>query len=289
MRAYLPAYEAFTPADLTQALKILDEAPQDWQPLAGGTDLMVLLDWGALPSKKYLNIWGLEELQGITVEDDFVTIGGLTTYTQIKKHKLLQKEFPNLCQAARNTGSIAIQNRGTLAGNIANASPAADSPPALLVYDAEIELISTSGSRCIPYQDFHTGYKETLMQPYELIRTIRLPRIKSDIESIHYYRKVGTRKAQAISKVCFAGFAQVVEGKIVTCRIALASVAPTVVRCKRIESLLLNQKISPELTAESIKLLEQEISPINDVRSTAQYRQQVCENILGEFLEKLSH
>src|SRR5262249_58056913 len=146
------------------------------------------------------------ELRGIEVNDDQVTLGALTTYTEVQSHTIVKSEFPMLCQAASETGGLAIQNRGTLGGNIVNASPAADSPPALLAYDAELELISRNGSRWIPYFGFHTGYKEMIIRPDELLSRIRMKR--SDKPRRQYYRKAGTRKAQAISKFCFAGLPQ---------------------------------------------------------------------------------
>src|SRR5687768_6919235 len=202
MRAYLPAYELISPAGLREALDLLANQPGVWQPFAGGTDLMVLLEAGRLPHKNYLNIWNLSELRGIEVSNEHVTLGALTTYTEVQAHPTLREEFPMLCQAASETGGLAIQNRGTLGGNIANASPAADSPPALLAYDAEVELSSINATRWVPYHGFHTGYKQMIMRPDELLRRIRLPRVSTEIN--HYYRKVGTRKAQAISKVRFA-------------------------------------------------------------------------------------
>ena len=138
---------------------------------------------------------------------EHVTLGALTTYTEVQANPILREEFPMLCQAASETGGLAIQNRGTLGGNIANASPAADSPPALLAYDAAVELISSNAARWVPYVDFHTGYKQMIMRPDELLARIRLPRDSTEVH--HYYRKVGTRKAQAISKVCFAATARI--------------------------------------------------------------------------------
>ncbi|MBI4462656.1 MAG: FAD binding domain-containing protein, partial [Acidobacteria bacterium] len=199
MRAYLPSYELRSPRDLTEALSLLAQEPGTWKPFAGGTDLMVLLEAGKLSHKKFLNLWHLRELKGIEVSREAVTLGALTVYTQVLNYPVLQREFPMLCQAARETGGIATQNRGTLGGNIANASPAADSPPALLAYDAELELLSAQGSRWVPYHGFHLGYKQLHLRPEELIARIRLPR--SARPRHHYYRKVGTRKAQAISKV----------------------------------------------------------------------------------------
>src|SRR5947208_16726191 len=202
MRAYVPSYQLISPGSLTEALEALSQDDGDWKPFAGGTDLMVLLEAGKRPYKNYVNIWNLKELRGIEVSDDHVTLGALTTYTEVQNHAVLQKEFPMLCQAAKETGGIAIQNRGTLGGNIVNASPAAGSPPALLAYDAELELISKAGVRRIPYSRFHSGYKQMDLRTDELLRAIRLPRMSDRFH--YYYRKVGTRNAQAISKICFA-------------------------------------------------------------------------------------
>src|SRR6266699_4331295 len=196
MRAYLPAYELISPASLGDALNLLAQEPGRRQPLAGGTDLMVLLEAGKLAHRNYINIWNLRELRGIDITDEHVTLGALTTYTEVQSHAILREEFPMLCQAASETGGLAIQNRGTLGGNIVNASPAADSPPALLAYDAEVELISSRGSRWAPYHDFHTGYKQMIVRPDELLARVRLPRTTKTLRQ--YYRKVGTRKAQAI-------------------------------------------------------------------------------------------
>src|SRR5881392_3475700 len=195
MRGHIPSYKFVSPANVGEALNALSGEPGVWRPFAGGTDLMVLLEAGKLPHKNYLNIWHLEELRGIEVNDSYVTLGALTTYTEVHNHEILRAEFPMLCQAAKETGGIAIQNRGTLGGNIINASPAADSPPALLAYAAELELVSKHGERRIPYFKFHTGYKQMDMRPNELLRAIRLPRVSNQLT--HYYRKVGTRKAQA--------------------------------------------------------------------------------------------
>ena len=159
MRAYVPAYDLRVPGSLSEALALFAREPGVWQPFAGGTDLMVLLEAGKLSHKRFLSLAKLSELRGIEVTSGAVILGALTTYTEVQQHPVLHAEFPLLCTAARETGSIATQNRGTLGGNIVNASPAADSPPALLVYDAEIELISEHGVRWLPYQGFHTGYK----------------------------------------------------------------------------------------------------------------------------------
>jgi CO/xanthine dehydrogenase FAD-binding subunit len=257
-----------------------------WQPFAGGTDLIVLLEAGKLPHKNYLNIWNLSELHGIEVTDSQVTLGALTTYTEIQDHEILRAEFPMLCQAASETGGLAIQNRGTLGGNIVNASPAADSPPALLAYDAELELVSAKESRAIPYHSFHTEYKKMDIRPEELLRAIRLPRATKELT--HYYRKVGTRKAQAISKVCFAGVARMNADQIADVRIALGSVAPIPIRCVQTENSLRDNAINLETLAAAKAALTNEIAPIDDLRSTRDYRLRVSLNLLEDFVQQLS-
>jgi CO/xanthine dehydrogenase FAD-binding subunit len=247
---------------------------------------MVLLEFGALAHKNFLSIRHLPELGGIEVTPEHVTLGALSSYTQIQRHETMRREFPLLCAAARETGGIAIQNRGTLGGNIVNASPAADSPPPLLVYDAELELVSASGARWIAYRNFHTGYKQMDLRADELLCRIRLPRATSDLHT--YYRKVGTRKAQAISKVCFAAGARLSDdGRIRDARIALGSVAPTVVRCTRTEDLLRDQTLDETTIKAACEMLAQEVAPIDDIRSTAQYRLRVAANLLADFLSTL--
>ncbi|MFL6211514.1 MAG: FAD binding domain-containing protein [Pyrinomonadaceae bacterium] len=286
MRAYLPDYELRAPNNLAAALELLAREPGVWRAYAGGTDLMVLLEAGLLAHKRFFSIWHLPELKGIEVTQDHLTLGALTTYTQMQRDETMRREFPLLCAAARETGGIAIQNRGTLGGNIVNASPAADSPPALLVYDADIELVSTRGTRWLPYHAFHTGYKQMQMQSDELLSRIRLPRTTAEL--ITHYRKVGTRKAQAISKVCFAAGARISDGRVRDIRITLGSVAPTVVRCVRTESLLRDQKIDDAMIKVAREVLTQEIVPIDDMRSTAAYRLRVAANLLADYLRQLA-
>jgi CO/xanthine dehydrogenase FAD-binding subunit len=286
MRAFIPNYRLTTPASLAETLALLESEPGVWKPFAGGTDLMVLLEAGKLTNFNYLNIWGLKELRGIEVTNSHVTLGALTTYTDVQAYDVLRREFPMLCQAASETGGLAIQNRGTLGGNIINASPAADSPPALLAYDAEIELLSKTGSRWLPYQGFHTGYKQMHIGPDELLARIRLPRNTTSL--IHYYRKVGTRKAQAISKVCFAAVGRVDEQEqIGNVRIVVGSVAPIVMRCVETENVLRGEKLDGEVIKRVGGIFRQEISPIDDIRSTAKYRLQVATNLLVDFLTAL--
>ena len=287
MRAFVPHYQLTTPASLADALALLDREPGVWKPFAGGTDLMVLLEAGKLAHHNYINIWSLRELRGIETTDTHITLGALTTYTEVQANPILRREFPMLCQAASETGGLAIQNRGTLGGNIINASPAADSPPALLAYDAEIELVSTRGSRWLPYQGFHTAYKQMHIGTDELLARIRLPRNTTGLT--HYYRKVGTRKAQAISKVCFAAVAKTDAGRIEDVRIAVGSVAPIIVRCLEVENMLRGQTLNDDIIKSAGAILPREISPIDDIRSTANYRLQVAKNLLVDFLKSLQN
>src|SRR5262245_11848969 len=282
MRGYIPNYQLVTPNSLGEVLSLLATEPRKWKPFAGGTDLMVLLEAGKLSHRDYVNLLPLQELRQIEVDKTHVTLGALTTYTDVQRHSVLAAEFPMLCQAASETGGLAIQNRGTLGGNIMNASPAADSPPALLAYDAQLELSSITGARWVPYEGFHTGYKEMGIRDDELLTRIRLPR--STEPFTHYYRKVGTRKAQAISKICFAGVLRRNEKIIDEVRIAVGSVAPIPLRCAQTENMLRRQIINDKLIELAVKQFSAEISPIDDIRSTKNYRLRVAQNLLIDFL-----
>jgi CO/xanthine dehydrogenase FAD-binding subunit len=255
MRSHVPSYELIGARDLTHALSLLSEG---YRPIAGGTDVMVLFEAGKLAHKKWLSIRELQDLRYIDATPDHVTLGALTTYSDVRRSSILAAEFPLMTQAAALTGGIATQNRGTIGGNIANASPAADTPPALLVYDAEVELTSPRVSRWVAYTQFHKAYKVMDLAPDELLTSIRLPRRFADWK--HFYRKVGTRRAQAISKVCFAG---VRRGDQI--RAALGSVGPIPIFLESTD-------------------VEKAIAPIDDIRSTARYRMQVAKNLMEEFL-----
>jgi CO/xanthine dehydrogenase FAD-binding subunit len=286
LRSFVPGYEVQTPRDLSAALKCIAAEPGTWKPLAGGTDLMVLLEAGKLAHRKFVSIWKLAELRGIEVTSGVVTLGALTTYSEVRQNAIFSREFPLLAYAAAQTGSVATQNRGTLGGNIANASPAADSPPALLVYDAELELVSAGGPRRVPYQGFWSGYRQIDLRPDEMIRAIRLRRTETPWR--HYYRKVGTRRAQAISKVCFAGSADMQDGRIRDIRIALGSVAPVVLRAVKTEDALRGEPVTSGTVQRAQEMLAAEIAPIDDMRSSERYRRRIAQNLLAEFCESLS-
>jgi CO/xanthine dehydrogenase FAD-binding subunit len=275
-----------TPASLAEALDDLARHPAA-RPFAGGTDLMVVLESGHLPPGRYVSLQHCRELMGIEEESGGgVSLGALTTYTEIRNSEVLAQRYPMLPAAARETGGLATQNRGTIGGNIANASPAADTPPALLVYDAELELVSSGGTRRVPYATFHRGYKKMDLAPGELIARIHLPSRRYLGEGgVDYYRKVGTRRAQAISKVCFAGSILMDGGVVTDVRIALGSVAPTVVRPVRTEDSLRGRPLDDRAIAAAVETLASEIAPIDDIRSTARYRARVAANLLRAFLQ----
>ncbi|MEK6704857.1 MAG: xanthine dehydrogenase family protein subunit M [Bdellovibrionota bacterium] len=273
------------PSSLKEALTMLNTQPGVFRPFAGGTDLMVLLKAGKLEHKNFLSILHFDELRGITKTDTHLAIGALTTFYEIQDNPLIKKFFPVLAKASSHIGAWAIQNRATIGGNIANASPAADSSPALLAYDAEIDLVSVLGVRTIPYSTFHLGYKKLASKPTELIAAIRLPIPQQGL--FQYFSKVGARAAQAISKVSFAGIGALSSNKVSHIRIAMGSVAPTPIRCLNVETALTNQPFNDATIRAAVTALTKDITPIDDIRSTAFYRSLTCANLLNEFLLKL--
>jgi CO/xanthine dehydrogenase FAD-binding subunit len=285
MRSWLAHYEMRSVSSLDEALATMAASPGEWTAFAGGTDLMVLLEAGKLLRRRFLDLWKLDELRGIAPSADAVTIGALSTYTDLLRDPVIAAEFPLVTAAARETGAVAIQNRGTIGGNIANASPAADLPPALLVYGATLEIGSSRGRRTVSYDSFHLGYKKMDLAADELILSITLPRpSRGAPQTRSTYRKVGTRRAQAISKLCFAAAVEMDRDTVADVRIALGSVAPTVVRARAAEGAIRHQRLTPETIAAARAALSADISPIDDIRSTADYRLRVAGNLLEEFL-----
>jgi CO/xanthine dehydrogenase FAD-binding subunit len=285
MRGNPESHELIAASSLADALSHLSNEAGAWTLIAGGTELMVAHAAGRLNAIKLISLCGLRELNFIRTSDDFLSIGGGTTFGQIRRSAAVASEFPLLAQAASWIGAIANQNRATIAGNIVNGSPAADAPPALLVYDAEIELISHRGSRRLAYADFHLGYKQSVLQPDELVLALHLPRRFS--LHIGYLRKVGTRNAMAITKVALAATAVLVEGRIAEIRLAAASLADRPIRLLATESVLLGQTPTSSISNAARTALLDEVKPIDDIRSTALYRKHVATNLLAEFLLQL--
>jgi len=284
MRGFLPAMELQRPASLSEALQML--AAHTGRPFAGGTDLMVVYNAGKLRETRFLDIARLPELQGIRETPEYLDLGALCTFTELLAHPAIHRHFPNLVKSAKATGALAIQNRGTLGGNIANASPAADTPPCLLAYGAELELVSPRGTRVVPYELFHQGYKVMDLAADELVTRIRVP--KPSGTSVHYFRKVGTRQAQAIAKLSLALVAQVADGCVANLRIGLGAVAPAPMRACHAEAVLQGQPLANLPVAAALEALLADISPIDDIRSTAHYRSTVTRNLLAQALRTLS-
>lgn len=290
MRSDVIGYELAAPPTLEALLTAMAAEPGRHALLAGGTELMVALNTGRLGSRSLLSIQHLRELRFISVEPDLTRIGASTTFTDIRRHEAIARELPMLADAASWTGSIANQNRGTIGGNICNASPAADTPPALLAYEANITLRSVRGDRTLPYGEFHLGYKRTALQPDEILYSVEVPRPHERWRQ--YIRKVGTRNAQAISKTALAGVACVTDGRIDDIRLGAASLADRPLRCVGTESALRGRSLAEPELENTIRVgraaLAREAKPIDDIRSTALYRSAVALNLLEEFLRQLS-
>jgi CO/xanthine dehydrogenase FAD-binding subunit len=290
VRSDFAAYELNAPPNLQAVLKQLAAEPGQHALLAGGTELMVALNTGRLVSRSLISIQHLNELRFIRADDDAVHIGAGTTFTDIRRNDMIAAELPLLVRAASWTGAIANQNRGTIGGNICNASPAADTPPVLLAYDARVTLRSLRGERTIAYTEFHLGYKRTALREDEILYSVSIPRGFSGWKQ--YIRKVGTRNAQAISKTAIAAVANVQANRIEDIRIGAASLADRPLRCGGAEVALRGRSIGAGALEDTVRAgraaLARESKPIDDIRSTAMYRSAVAENLLEEFLRQLA-
>ena len=268
-----------SPRDLPEAYAVLAggsrEAPV--RPIAGGTDLMVTITGElAPPPASVVDLWAIDALRGIAIDGDALVLGALTTYTDVRRSALCREHVPALVEAAGTIGAAQIQNRGTLGGNIANASPAGDTLPVLLAADAVIVVGSERGERHVPASEFWTGYRQTALAHDELILRIRLP-LAAEREM--RFRKIGTRRAQAISKVVMA-VAWQGDGTWRGVRVALGSVAATPVRAAATEHALEGRQPTPETADRAAETLATELAPIDDVRSTAEYRRLVAARVL---------
>ena len=282
MRGNAAAHEIVAPGSLGAVLELLAAQPGAWTPIAGGTELMVAFAAGRLTAPRLVNLWGLSDLRFIQTTPETVIIGAGSTFLDLRRDAVLAAELPLLAKASGWIGSVANQCRATIGGNLVNGSPAADSSPALLVYDAEIEMISVRGKRRIPYTEFHTGYKRNVLAPDELLYAVHIPRRFA--RHRQYLRKVGTRRAMAISKIALAATALVEDGVITEIRVGTASLAPYPVRLYETEAALLQKSLTRETMHAARQALLAEAKPIEDIRSTAGYRQTVAANLLMEFL-----
>jgi CO/xanthine dehydrogenase FAD-binding subunit len=279
-----PEPPSASPDRLPAALELLaDSAGPPWRPIAGGTDLMVQLT-GEIgePPERLLDVWALDELRGIAADDDAVVIGALTTYTELRRSSVVADFVPALAEAAATIGAAQIQNRGTVGGNVVNASPAGDTLPVLLALDAELVLGSVDGERSVAAASFWPAYRRTARRDDELLLRIRIPIVEG--REVRY-RKVGTRRAQAISKVVMAlAWRPSSDGTWRDVRLALGSVAATPIRAVATEAVLEGATLDPDVASAAVGALDGELSPIDDVRSTAAYRRLVAGRVLHRLL-----
>jgi CO/xanthine dehydrogenase FAD-binding subunit len=285
MRGDAEAHELIAPGSLDAVLSLLADSPGQWTPIAGGTELMVAHAAGRLNANKLISLWGIPDLRSIETTHESLILGACTTFRDLRVDKTVAAEFPLLAKAASWIGAIANQSRATVGGNLVNGSPAADSSPALLVYDAELELVSVRGKRIVPYSAFHTAYKRSVLAADELVYAVHLPRRFGQHRK--YLRKVGTRRAMAIAKVALAGTALMQGSTIAEIRLAAASLAPFPTRLYKTEAALLGQSMTGNLIQVARSVVLSEAQPIDDIRSTAEYRKCVAANLLEEFLHEL--
>jgi CO/xanthine dehydrogenase FAD-binding subunit len=264
--------EVLRPRHLKDALMMLRAAADEARPLvplAGGTDLFVTLNAGQKPAARYLDLWRIDKLRGIVADGKRrLSFGGLATYSDCIGSKAVQKRLPILVEAARQVGGVQIQNRGTLAGNIENGSPAADGVPVLMAAGAAVVLRSLDGERRVPLAEYYTGYRRTVRRADELIVAIEV-----DVPvGAQRFDKVGTRAAQAISKVVMAAIGH---------HVAFGSVAPVIVRAHKLEAYVAG---GGRAVAEAQRLVAEDVTPIDDVRSTAEYRRRVVANLVADWV-----
>jgi len=275
-----------SPQTLEQALRLLGDG-SEWTIAAGGTDLMVQGQQGAVSPQQVLNIWALDDLRTIAEDGDWIVIGALASYTTIIQSPLVQRHLPALVASAKTVGALQIQNRGTLGGNLGNASPAADTPPVLWAADGQVVLLSQAGERVVALDDFFLGYRAIDRRPDEIIGYVRCRKKRDDEHD--WYRKVGSRRAQAISKVVLGGRVRVDSGGVIThARLVAGSVAATTVRLTKTESALCGQPLSLALADRAGSVAANEVTPIDDIRSTAQYRATVTGNLVRRWVRDLT-
>jgi CO/xanthine dehydrogenase FAD-binding subunit len=268
---------ALRPRTLDETLRRLAEDPA-LVPTAGCTDLMVRGPEALHRMDRVIDLLGVSELRGIREIDGALEIGATTSFSEIRRSPAVRAAFPALAMAASVVGGWQIQNRATLGGNMANASPAGDSLPVLLALDAVVVAASSRGLREIPYAEFHTGYRKTALQPGEIVASVRLPYLPKG--AVQAFRKVGTREAQAISKIVVAMTGCIDDGRIAELRLAAGSVAPVPVRLRAAESAAIGMAPGAEAAEATGRAAAGEVTPIDDVRSTAEYRRFALERVV---------
>ena len=273
--------QIFSPTYVSECLNLLERFP-DAKILAGGTDLLVRLK-DEINQPDIIDISHIKEMKGISELDDKIRIGALVTFTEMIESKFLVDYAGVLVQAVEMIGSPQIRNRGTIGGNIANASPAGDSLPPLFVLEAEIEIAGMNYSRIVPIKDFFKGPGKSVLTDGELISAVMIPKMKKWLGA---FVRLGQREALAISKVSLALLLKIKDGKIEEARISLGAVAPTVIRAPQTENKLKGKTL--DNISEAIKIIREEASPISDIRSIAEYRKEMCGVLLEEAAGRLN-
>ena len=282
MRGDATSMSVLRPRTVGEALEALAKRPGA-VPLAGGTDFMVSWNAGERNGRTILDLSALRSWRRIRETGTGLRVGALATHWTLRHDLRIRRRYPLLAAACGTVGGRQIQTRGTIGGNIANASPAGDTFPPLSVYDATVRLRSSSGARNVPFAAIFAGVKRTRLEPGELIESIELRAPRPG--ALWSFRKVGTRKASAISKLVAAGVLwKRRDGRIRELRYAVGSVATTVRRLTSVEELVSGERPTRSVVDEAVALVERDIDPIDDVRSTRRYRLEVTRNLLGAFL-----
>ena len=272
---YAP-FQLDIPTDLNGALAALaNGGGETVLPIAGGTNLIVDIRAKRERPDRMVGLGEVDELLGMEFGPERISIGGRTTVSDLLRSPEIAREAPSLIEAARLFGGLMVRNTGTVAGNIASGSPAADLVPPLLVLDAELELASVADTRTLALDDYYLGYKQDARRPDELITRISWPHLPEN--SINTFYKLARRKGDAITVTGVAVALSVAEGTCTRARIALASVAPVVRRVKEAEAVLESRTLTPALIDEAAEAAAETCTPIDDVRASAGYRRHTVE------------
>ncbi len=277
--------EVYSPKSLAEALEILSQKRDSIRPIAGGTDVMVMIKDGVLKEKALLNLSYVSELSYIKEEDTVILIGAATKYREIRRSPLINAYAPILAEAVRQIGSPQIQNLGTIGGNLGTASPAGDSIPPLYVLNAKVKLQKKGGSREVPVDKFFLGPRKTVREPDELITEVSVQKMEAG--SYYFFEKLGLRSANAISVVSVAGILKLDQGRISYLRLALGAVAPTVIRAVEAEEAAKGSELNEENIKKIAKLAMEATKPITDIRGTAEYRRKATYGLVYEALYKI--
>lgn len=274
------------PSSLKEAAIALAEWGEKGRLLAGGTDLLIAMRRGAFMPEAIIDITCLDELHGIDRQDDYVTIGALTTHSEIRHSQVLASSAAMLVNACREIGSVQIRNLATLGGNLANASPAGDSLPALYVLQSEIHLVHLNGDRWVNIEDFFLGPGKTARRPDELITAVRFHPLNPNWKT--FFSKLGQRRALRVAKVSATCALSLDGNRVFDCRLALGAVAPTVIRVRGAEETLIGHPLNHETIGEAAEKAAKACAPIDDIRSTVEYRQAMVGVLIRRELEKIS-